>query len=74
MTEKEVLEIIERAAKDGRKYLDLSCKGFKIPPTEIGNLMNLNKLDLGENSVMFLLWMKHFLCNNIILTGPKSSN
>jgi hypothetical protein len=40
MDEKEVLEIIEEAARDGRRELDLSNKGIKSLPAEIGKLKN----------------------------------
>jgi len=39
MTEKEVLEIIEEAARDGRTSVDLSEKGIGSLPGEIGKLM-----------------------------------
>jgi hypothetical protein len=36
MDEREVLRIIEEAAGDGRKELDLSNKGIKSLPADIG--------------------------------------
>jgi len=51
MEEKELLEIIEEAARDGRKQLDLRDKGIKSLPVEIGRLRNLKKLYLSENQL-----------------------
>ena len=49
MDEKELLEIIEKAARDGRKELDLSWEIIKSVPTEIKKLKNLTKLDMCGN-------------------------
>ena len=51
MTEKEVLEIIEEAARDGRTGLDLSDNGLKSLPGEIGRLTKLTKLSLYDNQL-----------------------
>ncbi len=51
MTEKEVLVIIEQAAKDEWTRLDLPGKGIKSLPAEIGNLTNLTRLDLDGNQL-----------------------
>ena len=44
MTEEEVLEIIEEAARDGRTQLDLSFRGIRTLPVEIGKLTRLTTL------------------------------
>ncbi|MCC5641538.1 hypothetical protein LC607_00910 [Nostoc sp. CHAB 5824] len=46
MTNEELLEIIEQAAKDKVTELDLSSKGLTTLPQEIGKLTNLQILDL----------------------------
>lgn len=51
MTKKELLKIIEEAAKDGRTGLDLSNRGIKSLPPEIGGLKNLTKLNLYGNQL-----------------------
>ena len=51
MEEKELLEIIEEADRDGRPELDLSNEGIKSLPVEIGRLTNLKVLDLSENQL-----------------------
>jgi GTPase SAR1 family protein len=51
MEEKELLKIIERAARDGRTKLDLSNKGMKSLPAEIGRLTNLKRLYLNRNQL-----------------------
>jgi Leucine-rich repeat (LRR) protein len=51
MDEKEVLEIIEEAARDGRTELDLNNKGIESLPAEIGNLTNLTELYLYNNQL-----------------------
>jgi Leucine-rich repeat (LRR) protein/GTPase SAR1 family protein len=59
MTEKEVLEIIEKAARDGWTDLDLSEKWIRSLPAEIGKLTNLTGLNLYRNqltSVPAELW------------------
>ncbi len=54
MEEKEVLEIIERAARDGRTMLDLSSCGLTTLPAEIGKLTNLIELRLYDNKLTSL--------------------
>ncbi|MEH1832129.1 MAG: hypothetical protein V7L29_08655 [Nostoc sp.] len=49
MTNEELLEIIEQAARDKVTELDLSGKSLKTLPTEIGRLTNLRSLDLYNN-------------------------
>ncbi len=44
MTEEELLQVIEEAAKDKRESLDLSSQGLKSLPPEIGKLTNLTNL------------------------------
>jgi len=51
MTEKEVLKIIEEAAKDGRTQLGLSFMGIKSLPGEIGKLSNLEFLAIAGNQL-----------------------
>ena len=51
MTEKEVLAIIEEAAKDGRTELHLPLEGIRSLPGEIGKLTNLTTLDLFNNQL-----------------------
>ncbi|MHC4474627.1 MAG: leucine-rich repeat domain-containing protein [Planctomycetota bacterium] len=51
MTEKEVLEIIEKAAREHSTVLDLSEKGVKSLPGKIGGLTNLEKLYLSNNQL-----------------------
>jgi Leucine-rich repeat (LRR) protein len=54
MTEEELLEVIEAAAKDGRTELDLSGEGLQSLPAEIGQLTSLQSLDLGVNQLSSL--------------------
>ncbi len=54
MDEKELLEIIEQADKDGRTELDLSYKGMTSLSPEIGKLKNLTSLDLTGNELKSL--------------------
>ncbi|BAZ49074.1 Miro domain-containing protein [Nostoc sp. NIES-4103] len=49
MTNQELLEIIEQAAKNKVTKLDLSSKGLKMLPAEIGQLTNLSQLYLDNN-------------------------
>ncbi|TKJ39119.1 GTPase [candidate division LCP-89 bacterium B3_LCP] len=49
MKRKELIEIIEKAARDKVTELDLSGKGIPELPPEIGNLTNLTHLDLHVN-------------------------
>jgi small GTP-binding protein len=51
MEEKELLKIIEEAARDGRTKLDLAGKGINSLPAEIGQLTNLELLDLSGNQL-----------------------
>ena len=51
MDDKEVLKIIEEAAKDGRMKLDLSGKKLTYIPAAIGNLANLTELNLDGNKL-----------------------
>lgn len=51
MTEKEVLEKIEQAARENWTELDLSGRGIKSLPTEIGKLTNLTGLRLLDNKL-----------------------
>ncbi|MGK7958455.1 MAG: COR domain-containing protein, partial [Crocosphaera sp.] len=51
MTEEELLQVIEEAAKDKRKALDLSFRGLTYLPPEIGKLTNLNTLYLSGNQL-----------------------
>jgi internalin A len=49
MTNEELREVIEKAAKDRSTYLDLSSKGLTSIPTEIIQLTNLSRLYLDNN-------------------------
>ena len=51
MEEKELLEIIGKAARDGRTELDLLGEGIKSLPAEIGQLTNLTVLYLSRNKL-----------------------
>ena len=51
MEEKELLKIIEQAARDERTVLDLSFQNITTLTTEIGNLTNLNILFLNNNKI-----------------------
>ena len=51
MTDEELLQIIEQAARDGVKTLDLSGKELTSLPPEIGQLTNLSQLDLRRNQL-----------------------
>lgn len=51
MTEKELLEKIDQAARDGRTKLDLSGENIKSLPKELGKLANLTVLDLSINEL-----------------------
>jgi internalin A len=51
MEEKELLKIIEEAARDGRIEIDLARKGIKSLPAEIGQLRNLEWLNLSANQL-----------------------
>lgn len=54
MDDKEVLEIIERAARDGREHLDLSGKGIEELPSQLGKLHRLEVLWLHGNKLRAL--------------------
>ncbi len=47
----ELIEIIEKAAREGVTELDLSGKGITEIPDCIGQLTNLQTLDLGDNQI-----------------------
>ncbi|PHJ69274.1 GTPase [Nostoc linckia z18] len=51
MTNKELLQIIEQAARDKVTELDLSGKGLTTLPAEIGQLTNLQTLNLSDNQL-----------------------
>ncbi|NEP15532.1 MAG: TIR domain-containing protein [Leptolyngbya sp. SIO4C1] len=54
MTQDELLALIDGAARDGRKELDLSkCRLTRLPP-EIGQLQSLQQLDLRYNQLSAL--------------------
>jgi internalin A len=54
MREKELLQLIKQAAKDGVTELDLSRKGLNALPPEIVQLTNLQSLALSFNSLTAL--------------------
>lgn len=54
MDDKELLEVIKKAAKDGEAILDLSKKGLTAIPPEIGKLVNLKMLILNGNQLTVL--------------------
>ncbi|WP_413175371.1 COR domain-containing protein [Anabaena azotica] len=51
MTEAELLQVIEEAARDGVTKLDLSFKQISSLPGEIGQLTNLQSLNLSSNQL-----------------------
>ncbi len=48
MTEEELLQLIEQAAREEWRELDLSGEGLRVLPPEIGKLTRLKKLILGK--------------------------
>jgi internalin A len=54
MTENELMQVIERAAKEDLQSLDLRSKQLSILPPEIGKLTSLQSLDLGNNQLSSL--------------------
>ena len=54
MTQKELLRIIDQAARDERDTLNLSGEGLTALPPEIGQLQNLKHLSLGSNQLIAL--------------------
>ena len=51
MTEKEVLERIEKARKTGATVLNLNGAGLAELPPELGQLTNLTQLDVDNNQL-----------------------
>ena len=51
MTQQELLNLIEEAKKDGRESLDLSSQELESLPSEIGQLLNLTRLELYDNKL-----------------------
>ncbi|MCZ6651887.1 MAG: leucine-rich repeat domain-containing protein [Planctomycetota bacterium] len=54
MTRDELLERIQKAARNQETKLDLSDEGIEELPPEIGQLTNLTKLDIGGNKLTSL--------------------
>ena len=54
MTEDELLQVIERAAKEDLQSLDLSNNQLSSLPQEIGKLTSLQLLDLSNNQLSSL--------------------
>jgi internalin A len=54
MTNEELLEVIEYAATNKSIELDLSCENITTLPSEIGQLINLEKLNLRYNQLTSL--------------------
>jgi Leucine-rich repeat (LRR) protein len=54
VTNEELLDVIEKAAKDGVTSLNLSEKKLTTLPAEIGNLTHLTALDLYNNQLTAL--------------------
>ncbi len=59
----EVLEIIEKAARDGRTELNLSNKDIESLPPDIGQLHNVATLNLSDNQLTSLPMEIRFLDN-----------
>jgi len=54
MEQKELIETIEKAARERAKTLDLSEMRITELPDEIGELVNLNEFRLGHNQLSTL--------------------
>ncbi|MCK6628610.1 MAG: leucine-rich repeat domain-containing protein [Anaerolineae bacterium] len=54
MTDEELLQLIEQAARDKVTLLNLSSKGLTKLPPEIGQLTDLRVLDLSRNQLTML--------------------
>ena len=83
MTEKEVRQRIEEAAREGATVLHLSGEGLTVLPPEIGQLSQLDLLylhvnqltalppEIGQLSQLTALWLSS---NQLSALPPKSSN
>jgi hypothetical protein len=71
MTEKEVLEQIEQAARDGGAELDLSNQGIKTLPAEIGKLTNLNELTSGQLETLKQIYLDLDVPSDEFLFDPN---
>ena len=54
MTQEELLQAIEKAAREGANKLDLARNNLTTLPVEICQLQNLSVLDLGGNQLKSL--------------------
>jgi internalin A len=54
MTDEELLEVIEKAARDRSTHLNLLCRGLTTLPAEIGQLTNLISLEISYNQLTSL--------------------